>query len=32
MKEQSVKINEIFEQWKGGFEQLDDVCLIGVRI
>lgn len=32
MKEQRTKINQIFEEWKGSFEQLDDVCLIGVRI
>ena len=32
MSEQHTKINEIFEDWKGEFEQLDDVCLIGVRI
>ena len=32
MKEQMVMMNESFEEWKGSFEQLDDVCLIGVRI
>ncbi len=25
-------IDEAFEKWKGNFEQLDDVCVIGVRI
>ncbi|MEO9531165.1 MAG: SpoIIE family protein phosphatase [Crocinitomicaceae bacterium] len=32
MNEQHIKLNEAFENWKGDFEQLDDVCLIGVRI
>jgi len=32
MKEQMIKFQEEFEKWKGDFEQLDDVCLIGVRI
>ncbi|MEZ4922421.1 MAG: SpoIIE family protein phosphatase [Crocinitomicaceae bacterium] len=32
MKEQHRKLNEAFESWKGGFEQLDDVCLFGVKI
>ncbi|MCB0408993.1 MAG: SpoIIE family protein phosphatase, partial [Flavobacteriales bacterium] len=25
-------INQAFEEWKGDLEQLDDVCVIGVRI
>ncbi len=29
---QREKIDEFFEQWKGGFEQVDDVCVIGVRV
>ena len=32
MKQQRQKLNEAFQEWKGDFEQLDDVCLIGVRI
>ncbi|MCB9223836.1 MAG: SpoIIE family protein phosphatase [Crocinitomicaceae bacterium] len=32
MDEQKKKIDETFEEWKGGIEQLDDVCVIGVRI
>lgn len=32
MERQKVLIDEAFEKWKGGFEQLDDVCVIGVRI
>jgi len=29
--EQKQLINEEFEKWKGDIEQLDDVCIIGVR-
>ena len=25
-------IDEAFETWKGEYEQLDDVCVIGVRV
>ncbi|MBD3635984.1 MAG: tetratricopeptide repeat protein [Crocinitomicaceae bacterium] len=25
-------LDKAFEEWKGGYEQLDDVCVIGVRI
>jgi serine phosphatase RsbU (regulator of sigma subunit) len=32
MKIQKEKINETFEKWKGDLEQVDDVCIIGVRI
>lgn len=32
MKEQHKKLNEIFNNWKGEHEQVDDVCVIGVRI
>lgn len=32
MKEQMIKFQEEFDGWKGDFEQLDDVCLIGVKI
>lgn len=32
MAEQLQKLDTIFEDWKRGFEQLDDVCVIGVRI
>ncbi len=31
MDEQKNLINTEFEQWKGNLEQLDDVCVIGVR-
>jgi serine phosphatase RsbU (regulator of sigma subunit) len=32
MEEQKIFIDETFENWKGELEQLDDVCVIGVRI
>ncbi|MDB4534252.1 SpoIIE family protein phosphatase [Vicingaceae bacterium] len=32
MEEQNEKLDELFENWKGNLEQLDDVCVIGVRV
>ena len=32
MEEQKKSIDEAFETWKGDLEQIDDVCVIGVRI
>ncbi|MBD3636086.1 MAG: tetratricopeptide repeat protein [Crocinitomicaceae bacterium] len=32
MPKQKKLIDEAFESWKGNLEQLDDVCVIGVRI
>jgi tetratricopeptide (TPR) repeat protein len=32
MEKQKEIISEAFEQWKGKLEQVDDVCIIGVRI
>jgi serine phosphatase RsbU (regulator of sigma subunit) len=32
MKEQLRRMDEAFNNWRGSFEQLDDVCLIGIRI
>lgn len=32
MEKQRELIDEAFEKWKGSFEQLDDVCVIGVRV
>lgn len=32
MIEQKQLINEIFENWRGELEQIDDVCVIGVKI
>jgi serine phosphatase RsbU (regulator of sigma subunit)/Tfp pilus assembly protein PilF len=29
---QKEKLNTIFESWKGSLEQVDDVCIIGVKI
>jgi ligand-binding sensor domain-containing protein/serine phosphatase RsbU (regulator of sigma subunit) len=32
MQEQYKKITEVFTNWKGDLEQVDDVCVIGVKI
>jgi tetratricopeptide (TPR) repeat protein len=32
MQEQYQKIDTVFTDWKGDLEQIDDVCIIGVRI
>jgi serine phosphatase RsbU (regulator of sigma subunit) len=32
MDEQRIRIDEAFESWKGDLEQVDDVCVIGLRI
>jgi tetratricopeptide (TPR) repeat protein len=32
MDEQKLILEKHFEDWKGGHEQVDDVCIIGVRI
>jgi len=32
MEEQHQKINEVFTEWKGELEQVDDVCVIGVKV
>ena len=32
MKEQKAIIDMVFEDWKGDLEQIDDVCVIGVRV
>jgi serine phosphatase RsbU (regulator of sigma subunit)/tetratricopeptide (TPR) repeat protein len=31
-EDQKIRLNEVFEKWKGPLEQLDDVCIIGIRI
>lgn len=32
MEEQKARLFEFFQNWKGEFEQLDDVCVVGVRV
>lgn len=32
LSSQAILLNEKFENWKGNLEQLDDVCIIGVKI
>lgn len=32
LNEQYVKLNNEFENWKGQLEQIDDVCVIGIRV
>lgn len=32
VEDQKVKLHATFEKWKGNLEQVDDVCLIGIRI
>jgi hypothetical protein len=32
MQEQYQKFKETFTNWKGDIEQVDDVCVIGVKI
>ena len=32
MAEQKIYLNQFFESWKGNAEQVDDVCVIGIRI
>ena len=31
MAQQKLEINAVFENWKGDLEQVDDVCMIGVK-
>jgi serine phosphatase RsbU (regulator of sigma subunit) len=32
MQKQLATLNESFENWKGNLEQVDDVCLVGIKI
>ena len=32
MDEQKNVINEVFENWKGTLDQVDDVCVVGIRV
>lgn len=31
-QEQKLRLDDVFEKWRGPLEQLDDVCIIGIRI
>ena len=32
MEIQKQKLDEVFENWKGSLDQIDDVCIIGMRV
>jgi serine phosphatase RsbU (regulator of sigma subunit) len=32
MEDQKTIINQAFENWKGDLEQIDDICIMGVKI
>jgi serine phosphatase RsbU (regulator of sigma subunit) len=32
MKEQKEELDSVFQNWRGNLEQVDDVCIIGVRL
>lgn len=32
LSDQKLKIQQVFEDWRGDIEQIDDVCIIGVRL
>ena len=32
MSEQKEILESIFEEWKGNLEQVDDVCVLGIRV
>jgi len=32
MNEQMTRLDDAFDEWKGGIEQIDDVCVIGVKV
>jgi hypothetical protein len=32
MNKQLQMLNDAFDKWKGNFEQVDDVCVIGIKI
>lgn len=32
MKEQENKLSEVFNNWKGNLEQIDDVCIMGIKL
>jgi hypothetical protein len=32
MKDQALMINKEFNDWRGSNEQIDDLCLVGVKV
>ena len=32
MEEQEILLDDVFEKWKGNEEQVDDVCIIGIKV
>ena len=32
MEKQKQKLAEVLNDWKGNIEQVDDICIIGIRI
>lgn len=32
LTQQKLRLHDAFNEWKNDFEQLDDVCIIGVKI
>ena len=32
MSEQKSRLDQIFDEWRGEYEQIDDVCIIGIRV
>ncbi|GAB4132939.1 MAG: hypothetical protein Fur0041_04730 [Bacteroidia bacterium] len=32
MQEQGVLLREVFENWKGNLDQIDDICVMGIRV
>jgi hypothetical protein len=32
MAEQKIVLESTFQEWRDGVEQIDDICLMGVRI
>jgi len=32
MNEQQIQLNQRFEEWRGNLEQVDDVCVVGIKL
>ena len=32
MTEQRIRLNKLFFEWKGDLEQIDDVCVMGIKV